>query len=78
MVTQICTTLPGYTYRVCKTENEIPEKTVDRNLFPPMLGYLDWLTTTVPTLAAAALANCSLESVGNGVGDVVSGVGSIG
>lgn len=75
--TQTCTTLPGYTYRVCKTNNEIPEQTVDRNVFPPMLGVLDWLTTTVPTLAAAALANCTLEGVGNVANDTLSGVGGL-
>lgn len=72
--TQTCTSLPGYTYKVCKTINEIPEKTVDRNTFPPPLGILDWLATTVPTLATATLANCTLEGVGNAVGDVVTGV----
>jgi len=76
-VTQTCTSLPGYTYKVCKTENEIPEKTVNRNLFPPALGVLDWLSTTVPTLAAAALANCTLDGVGNAVGDLVGGVGDL-
>lgn len=75
--TQICTTLPGYTYRVCQTKNEIPEKTVDRNIFPPILGVLDWFTTTVPTLAAAVLANCTLDGVGNVVNDTLSGVGDL-
>lgn len=75
--TQICTTLLGYPYRVCKTVNEVPEKTIDRNLFPPVLGLLDWFTTTVPTLAAAALGNCTLEGVGNAVNDTLIGVGDL-
>lgn len=76
-VTQTCTTLPGYTYKVCKTNNEIPERTIDRNKFPPILGILDWFSTTVPTLAAAALANCTLDGVGNAVDDGVGGAGDL-
>lgn len=71
--TQTCTTLPGYSYRVCKTKNEIPEKAVDKSKFPPLAGFLDWLSTTVPTLAAAVIANCSLP----GVGDIIPGVGDV-
>lgn len=75
--TQFCTPLGNYTYRVCKTKNEIPEKPIDRNTFPPMAAVLDWLTTTVPTLAAAVLANCTLEGAGNVVNDTLSSVGDV-
>lgn len=67
---QICTTLPGYTYPVCKTKNEVPEFTVDKSAFPPALGVLGFLLTNVHTLSNAALANCSL-------GDLIEGAVSI-
>lgn len=55
---QTCTTIPGYDYKVCKTNNETPEQVFDRSLFPPPTGLLNWLLTVVPTLSIAALAKC--------------------
>lgn len=60
---QTCTTLPGYSYRVCKTRNEVPEFTVHKNGFPPSLGVLGYLLTSIPTLANAALANCTVKDL---------------
>lgn len=57
--TQICTTIPGYNYYVCKTINELPELTVNKTKFPPPFGVLGYLLTDVFTLASAAYANCS-------------------
>lgn len=54
---QMCTTLPGYSYRVCKTRNEVPEFTTDK--FPPTLGGLGFLLMNIPTIAKAAHANCT-------------------
>lgn len=67
---QTCTTLPGYTYNVCKTKNEVSEFTMDRSSFPPALGVLGYLLNNIHTLANAALADCSL-------GDLLGGALSI-
>lgn len=61
--TQLCTTLPGYTYPVCKTINEVPEKQLNKSEFPPPAGFLNWLSLTVPNLAIAALAQCPLPGL---------------
>lgn len=73
---QTCTTLPGYTYPVCKTKNEVPEFTVDRSAFPPALGVLGFLLTNVNTLANAAVAKCSLGDLIGGVFGIVAGLSS--
>lgn len=60
-VTQTCTTIPGYNYYVCKTRNELTEKTtMNKNKLPPPFGVLRYLVTDVFTLASAAYANCSI------------------
>lgn len=60
---QTCTTLPGYSYQVCKTRNEVPEFTVDRSFFPPALGAFGFLLNNIHTLVGAVIANCSLSDV---------------
>lgn len=72
---QTCTTLAGYTYRVCKTRNEVQEFTMDRSAFPPALGVVGYLLNNIHTLANAALAKCSL---GDLVGGVISIIGKFG
>lgn len=69
---QICTSLPGYNYLVCKTKNEIPERQFDRSLFPPPSGLLNWFMTVVPTLVTAALAKCPIVGVVDTVPDVLT------
>lgn len=70
--TQLCTTIPGYTYPVCKTKNEVPETQLDKSAFPPPSGLLNWFVTVVPTLATAALARCSvLRLVSDTVPDIL-------
>lgn len=61
--TQICTTIDGYDYNVCETENVVAEAKCDKSTFPPPVGILNWLLTTVPTLATAVVAKCTLPSV---------------
>lgn len=56
---QICTTLTGYTYRVCKTKNEEAECIVDRSGFPALGDVIKYLKTDVPQLAADVLDKCS-------------------
>ncbi len=72
---QICTTLPGYTYRVCKTRNEVSEFTVDRSAFPPAMGVIGFLLNSIHTLAKATLSNCSLGELFGGVLRIVEGLG---
>lgn len=60
--TQTCTTISGYTYRVCKTRNEVPS-VFTRGLLPPPLGILNFLASTVPNLALALLGNCSFYTL---------------
>lgn len=59
--TQICTTLPGYKYRVCKTKNEATKSNVDRSGFPTLSGVMKYLESDIPKLSAAALSKCSSE-----------------
>ncbi|XP_037051389.1 L-gulonolactone oxidase-like [Bradysia coprophila] len=56
---QLCSTLPGYTYPVCKTKNEEPDL-LDLTFYPPISGLLDWLNETVPVLASTVNGQCSL------------------
>lgn len=58
--TQICTTLPGYNYLVCKTKNEVPSA-FNKGLLPPPLGILNFLIYNVPNLGRALLGNCSVD-----------------
>lgn len=74
-IDQMCSTLPGYTYNVCRTRNEVAEFTVDRSAFPPSLGVLGYLVNNVNTLAGAVLANCSMSDL---VGGVLGIVGKLG
>lgn len=67
---QICTTLPGFNYRVCKTRNEVPEYNVDKNAFPPRSGLLGYLFNGVSTLATAAHAQCPNDDLVGGVNDI--------
>lgn len=63
---QICTTLPGFDYRVCKTRNEVPESQVDKGVSRPPFGVLRYLLNDVSTLATAVRAHCpNDESIGN-------------
>ncbi|KAJ6646763.1 L-gulono-1,4-lactone dehydrogenase [Pseudolycoriella hygida] len=61
--TQICTTLPGYSYRVCKTKNEVAEIVFDKSLLPPPLGVVKYLVSVVPTLVKGVISKCSLKDV---------------
>lgn len=71
--TQTCTKLKGYTYRVCKTKNEMPEIVFDKSLLPPPLGVVSYLVSDVPTLLTSVIANCSLADVSGTVGLLLSG-----
>lgn len=72
--TQTCTTLRGYTYRVCKTRNEIPEYSFDSCVLPPPLGILSYLVEDIPTLVIAAISNCSLTDAIGTVGLLLPGL----
>lgn len=56
---QICTTISGYTYPVCKTINEIPESAMDKSKLPPPFGLLGFIVKNIVTSATAAYAHCS-------------------
>lgn len=79
--TQICTTLPGYKYRVCKTRNEVP-LVFNRGSLPSPLDLMDFLMTDVPTLALALLGHCTVDvllnvitnATGNVLGILSSGL----
>lgn len=75
--TQICTTLPGYKYKVCKTKNEIAECVFDKNLLPPPLGVVTYLVSEVPTLLTAVISNCSLTDAVGTVGLLLNGFNPI-
>lgn len=62
---QICTKLPGYSYNVCRTKNEIAPVDLLKIKLPTPLGVVSYLTTIVPTLIPAIISNCSLT---DGVG----------
>lgn len=42
---QICTTISGYSYRVCKTKNEIPVDFFPKIEFPSASGIFDFFST---------------------------------
>lgn len=67
---QICTSLPGYTYRVCKTENEVHDGTVDRKKFPSFLGILDYIRSNVATLVFAAFNKCNISDLISMIADI--------
>lgn len=67
---QRCVSLPGYTYTVCKTDNEVPVQ-INEISFPPPLTVLDWLVATVPTSVTAVLGKCTLHGLGNSILDVL-------
>lgn len=71
---QICTTLPGYNYTVCKTRNEIPEVIFDRSLLPPPLGVVSYLVSDVPTLVTAVLSKCPVTDAIGTVGLLLPGL----
>lgn len=71
--TQICTRLPGYSYRVCKTKNEIAEFEFDKSLLPAPLGIVTYLVSVVPTLITAAISNCSLTDAVGAVSNLILG-----
>lgn len=76
---QICTSLPGYSnYTVCQTENVVPETKVDKSKFPPELGILNWLLTTVPTLATSVLAKCTVPKVLKTITDIAGSLLGLG
>ncbi|XP_037034051.1 L-gulonolactone oxidase-like [Bradysia coprophila] len=72
--TQICTTLPGYTYNVCQTKNEIAEVVFDKSVLPPPLGIVKYLVSVVPTLIKTVISDCTLKGVVGTVGLLIKGV----
>ncbi|KAJ6643890.1 L-gulonolactone oxidase 5 [Pseudolycoriella hygida] len=72
---QTCTTLPGYTYPVCKTKNEVKEFTMDTSAFPPALGIFGFFLNNIHTLANAALSKCSLDDLLGGVFGILEKLG---
>lgn len=58
--TQICTTIPGYNYNVCKTRNE-PSETIkmDRSKIPPPFGILSFFLRNILTSVKTVFAKCS-------------------
>ncbi|XP_037042731.1 probable L-gulonolactone oxidase 6 [Bradysia coprophila] len=67
---QSCTSLPGYeNYPVCKTRNEVPI-IFEKNRFSGV-NLLQYLSVTLPTLAAEAVTKCSVGSVIKTVTNVV-------
>lgn len=50
--TQICTSISGYNYPVCKTKNIVFRK-FNRNAYLPKFDMVDWATNTVPTLISS-------------------------
>lgn len=74
---QICSTLPGYKYRVCKTKNEIPEFVFDKSILPPPLGVVTYLVSEVPTLITAVISNCSITDAVGTVGLLLKGLNPV-
>ncbi|KAJ6648570.1 L-gulonolactone oxidase 5, partial [Pseudolycoriella hygida] len=66
-VNQICTTLTGYKYNVCKTRNEVPPITY-KNLFPPPFGIVSYIVSTIPTAVVSLFHNCSLKDAAATIG----------
>lgn len=67
-MSQICSTLPGYTYRVCKTKNEIPEVSFDKSILRPPFNVVSYLLTVVPTSIKGVISNCSVTGAIGTVG----------
>lgn len=60
---QTCTTLSGFTYRVCKTKNEEPECAIcncKENTVPPLKDLVKYLDVDVPKLATNVLSTCTM------------------
>lgn len=57
---QVCTTVKGYTYNVCKTRNEVVPIPTLKTKLPKPLDIVPWLVSVVPTLVMSAVSNCSL------------------
>lgn len=76
-ITQKCSTLPGYKYRVCKTKNEIKEFNFDRGILPPPLGVVNYLISEVPTLLTAVISKCSVIDAIGTVGILLSGANPV-
>ncbi len=78
---QTCTTLPGYEYKVCQTQNEIPIDFFPKAILPNATSVFDFFAKEAQALATALLSNCSVESLlytlaGTGAdsfGNVISG-----
>lgn len=58
---QTCTTLPGYSYRVCKTNNEEPDCNSEKSSLPKLKDLVKYLDADVPKLASAVLSKCASE-----------------
>lgn len=66
---QICSTVSGYVYKVCRTRNEVAPVVTDiKSLVPPPLGIVPWLVSTLPTLVKSVISNCSLTDAVGTVG----------
>ncbi|KAG4068841.1 hypothetical protein HA402_004989 [Bradysia odoriphaga] len=72
--TQICTTLPGYTYNVCQTKNEVAEVVFDKSLLPAPLGIVQYLVSVVPTSVNTVISNCTLKGVVGTIGSLIRGI----
>lgn len=67
---QICTTVSGYEYQVCKTKNEGPiPLPFDKSIFPGSGDILGFLTGKALTLSTTLLSNCTVDAMNDVLGD---------
>lgn len=67
---QICTTISGYKYNVCKTRNEAPiPLPINKSIFPASGDILVFLTGKGLTLSTTLLSNCTVGALNDVLGD---------
>jgi len=67
---QICTTIKGYDYNVCKTRNEAPIPVpITESIFPGSNAILGFLTGQALTLSTTLLNNCTAAAMKDVLGD---------
>lgn len=68
---QICTTLPGYNYTVCKTKNEIPINFFPKIILPNATDIFSFLGAEAVALATALNGECTLQSLIHALGSTL-------
>lgn len=69
---QICTTITGYNYLVCKTKNEIPINFFPKIVLPNGPDLLTFFASEAKNIATALLSECTPESLLKTLGDTTA------